>query len=165
MPDTTTIVDRTSRDAVSRDASVRGMQTRNPEEFRKLEWRPADALPMPKAPPGVHYRYVRKSIRAEQDVNNFGRYMREGWVTVPLSEHPELETSVEPSARNSNLIQIGDLILCKISEEVVRARNEYYQAMNSRQMEAVDKNLMRENDPRMPLFSQRETKVSFGKGS
>jgi hypothetical protein len=37
--------------------------------------------------------------------------------------------------------------------------------MNARQMEAVDNNLMRENDPRMPLFNNRESKVAFGKGS
>lgn len=156
---------RVPREQQTRDNEVRGLQERDPENFRKYQWKPADALPMPKAPPGVHYRYVRRSIRGEQDVNNFGQYMREGWVTVPLSDHPELETSVEPSAVNSGLIQIGDLILCKIAKETVEARDRYFSEMNARQMEAVDNNLMRENDPRMPLFNERETKVSFGKGS
>jgi hypothetical protein len=32
-------------------------------------------------------------------------------------------------------------------------------------MEAVDNNLMRQNDPRMPLFNERKTETSrFGKG-
>jgi hypothetical protein len=30
---------------------------------------------------------------------------------------------------------------------------------------SVDNNLMRENDPRMPLFNERKTNVTFGKGA
>jgi len=156
---------RTARDTQARDNSVRGLQERNSEEFRKHQWKPAEALPMPKAPPGLHYRYIRKSIGAYQDVNNFGRAMREGWVPVPLSDHPEMEASVDPSAKNGGNIEIGALVLCKIPKETVVARNNYYSEFTNRQMEAVDNNLMRENDPRMPLFSDRETKVSsFGRG-
>jgi len=156
---------RTPRDTQNRDAAIRGLQERDPEGFRKHVWKPADALPMPEAPPGWHYRYVRKSIHGEPDVNNFGRYMREGWVTVPLTDHPELGTSINPDAKNSGLIEIGALILCKIPKETIDSRNEYFSKMNSQQMESVDNNLMRENDPRMPLFNNRESKVSFGKGS
>lgn len=149
----------------TRDAEQRGLQERNPEDFRKYQWASADALPMPKAPPGWHYRYVRKSIGGDQDVNNFGRYMREGWVTVPLADHPELATSINPDAKNSGLIEIGALILCKLPQEKADARNAYFAQMNKQQIESVDNNLMRENDPRMPLFNNRESKVSFGKGS
>ena len=156
---------RAPRETQERDTAIRGLQERDPEGFRKHVWKPADALPMPKAPPGWHYRYVRKSIRADQDVSNFGRYMREGWVTVPLSDHPELTTSINPDAKNSGLIEIGALILCKIPKETADSRNEYFQKMNKQQMDSVDNNLMRENDPRMPLFNNRESKVSFGKGS
>jgi len=156
---------RTARDTQVRDNAVRGLQERNPEEFRKYQWKPAEALPMPKAPPGMHYRYIRKSIGAYQDVNNFGRAMREGWVPVPLADHPEMETSVDPSARSAGNIEIGALVLCKIPTEVIEARNKYFNDFSNRQMEAVDNNLMRENDPRMPLFNNRETKVTpFGKG-
>jgi hypothetical protein len=156
---------RTARDTQVRDNAVRGLQERNPEEFRKYQWKPAEALPMPKAPPGLHYRYIRKSIGAYQDVNNFGRAMREGWVPVPLTDHPDMETSVDASARNAGNIEIGALVLCKIPTEVIEARNKYFNDFSNRQMEAVDNNLMRENDPRMPLFNNRETKVTpFGKG-
>ena len=33
------------------------------------------------------------------------------------------------------------------------------------QMASVDNNLMRENDPRMPLFNDRQSKVTFGQGN
>lgn len=164
MAETTPVDPRQARETQVRDGAVRGMQSRDPESFRKV-WKPAEALPMPKAPPGVHYRYIRKSIAGTPDVNNFGRAMREGWVPVPLKDHPELETSIDPTSKSSGNIEIGALVLCKISKEVVDARNEYFGTMTARQMEAVDRDLMRESDPRMPLFSDRDTKVSFGKGT
>jgi hypothetical protein len=91
--------------------------------------------------------------------------MREGWVTVPLADHPELATSINPDAKNSGLIEIGALILCKIPQETAESRNAYFARMNKQQMESVDNNLMRENDPRMPLFNERKSEVTFGKGS
>jgi hypothetical protein len=32
-------------------------------------------------------------------------------------------------------------------------------------MDAVDNNFMRESDARMPLFAEKRSKVSFGKGT
>lgn len=156
---------RKARETATRETEIRGLQERDAESFRKHQWKPAEALPMPKAPPGWHYRYIRKSIGAEQDVQNFGRAMREGWVPVPLQDHPELALSVDPSAKTSGNIEIGALVLCKIPMEVKEARDKYYTDFSNRQIESVDNNFMRENDPRMPLFNERKTEVSFGKGS
>jgi hypothetical protein len=156
---------RTARENQVRDTAIRGLQERNPEEFRKHQWKPAEALPMPQAAPGWHYRYIRKSIGAWQDVNNFGRAMREGWSTVPLADHPEMEHSVDEAARKAGNIEVGALILCKIPTEMLEARNKYFDDFSTRQMEAVDSNLMRESNPKMPLFNNRETKVTpFGRG-
>jgi hypothetical protein len=55
-------------------------------------------------------------------------------------------------------------MLCKAPKELVEERNEYYRNTNEAQIRSVDNNLMRENDPRMPLFNERSTKVTFGKG-
>ena len=49
---------------------------------------------------------------------------------------------------------------------MVEERNEHYETQTKSQMNSVDNNLMRENDPRMPLFNERTTKVTnFGKGT
>jgi hypothetical protein len=49
---------------------------------------------------------------------------------------------------------------------MIEDRNDYYGAQQSRaQIQSVDNNLMRENDPRMPLFNERKTNVTFGKGT
>ena len=48
---------------------------------------------------------------------------------------------------------------------MVGQRNEFYQKQTDAQMQSVDNNFMRENDSRMPLFKDRQSKVTFGRGS
>ena len=49
--------------------------------------------------------------------------------------------------------------------ELVEERSEHYNTQTRSQMNSVDNNLMRENDPRMPLFNEGKTKVTFGNGT
>jgi hypothetical protein len=72
--------------------------------------------------------------------------------------------AIEQERFKDNVV-IGGLMLCKAPKELVEERNQYYAAQASAQMNSVDNNLMRENDPRMPLFNERKTKVTFGKGT
>ena len=48
--------------------------------------------------------------------------------------------------------------------EQARARHEYYANQAQAQMESVDNHFMRNNDPRMPLFSDRKSSSSRGNG-
>jgi hypothetical protein len=54
-------------------------------------------------------------------------------------------------------------LLCKTPEEFVQQRNSFYAKQTDAQAEAVDNNLMRQSDARMPLFSERKSSSSFGK--
>ena len=56
-------------------------------------------------------------------------------------------------------------MLCKAPRELVEERNEYFDKQTQSQMASVDNNLMRENDARMPLFNDRQSKVTFGQGN
>jgi hypothetical protein len=47
----------------------------------------------------------------------------------------------------------------------VRQRNDYYAQQSRSQTEAVDNSFMRQSDARMPLFKERKSTTSFGKGS
>jgi hypothetical protein len=62
-------------------------------------------------------------------------------------------------------VEMGGLMLCKIPTEMAEARAVYYTQQAEGQMTAVDNNLMRQSDPRMPLFNERKSTTSFGKGS
>jgi len=48
---------------------------------------------------------------------------------------------------------------------MVQSRNEWFQNQAQSQTEAVDNNFMRANDARMPLFADKRSGVSFGKGT
>jgi hypothetical protein len=61
-------------------------------------------------------------------------------------------------------IEIGGLLLCKTPVEFTQQRDAYYAQQAEGQMQAVDNTFMRENDPRMPMFKERSSKVTFGKG-
>jgi hypothetical protein len=69
------------------------------------------------------------------------------------------------SGRYPDSIEIGGLLLCKTPTEFTEQRNAFYQRQANEQMASVDNSFMRENDPRMPLFKERRSEVSFGRGS
>ena len=70
---------------------------------------------------------------------------------------------VEQERFKDNVV-IGGLMLCKAP--VNSLKNVcLLQRTSQSQMSSVDNNLMRENDPRMPLFNERKTKVTFGNGT
>jgi hypothetical protein len=99
------------------------------------------------------------------DPTNTSSKLREGWEPVKAVDHPELQMHADPQSRFKDCIEIGGLLLCKAPAEMVKQRNEYYRKMADAQMDAVDNNFMKSNDPRMPLFSEKRTSVSFGRGT
>ena len=93
------------------------------------------------------------------------RSLREGWEPVPVEEQPKFRLLVDPTSRYKDNIEIGGLLLCKTPKEFVQQRNDFYARQTSAQTEAVDNNLMRQSDPRMPLFNERKSSTSFGRGT
>ena len=81
--------------------------------------------------------------------------------------HPEISAdfSAFGLAPENDLIEIGGLILCKTTKENLDQQKAYYEDFTQRQTQSVDNNFLRENDPRMPLFKEGRSKVSFGSGS
>jgi hypothetical protein len=141
----------------------RELDTRETAE-RTKQWRPAELLPEPDKEAGFKYRWIRVSMNGQSDARNLSRAIREGWEPVRIEEQPRMKLLVDPNSRFKDNIEIGGLVLCKTPEELVDQRNKYYADQTKAQTDAVDNNLMRENDPRMPLFNERKTNVSFGKG-
>jgi len=131
---------------------------------RKQAWRRPELLPSPDPEPGYVYRWIRLSTQGQADPTNVSSKLREGWEPVLAKSHPEIFLSGIENERFKDNIVIGGLILCRAPEEMVEERNAYYQAQAQGQMTAVDNNLMRENDPRMPIFNDRKSTVTFGKG-
>lgn len=131
---------------------------------RQAQWAPAALLPEIKKEAGWAYRWIRTSMAGQSDATNVSSKMREGWEPVKLSEHPELKLYIDSNTRIPDSVEVGGLMLCKTPEEFVDQRTAYYNNQTQSQTEAVDNSFMKENDARMPLFSQKSSKTSFGKG-
>ena len=149
---------------MAENRTPREIETRE-KVVRKKAWTRPEVLPTPNPEPGYKFHWVRISTRGESDAMNVSSQLRQGWVPVKASDHPEIFLAHVESDRFKDNIVIGGLLLCKASEEMVEERNDYYQQQAEAQIKSVDHNFMRENDPRMPLFNERKTKVTFGRGS
>jgi hypothetical protein len=140
----------------------REVETRDKSE-RLQQWAPAELLPEPVKIPGYKYHWVRISTLGAADPRNLSAKLREKWEPVPMEEQPEMQLLIDPNSRFKDNIEIGGLLLCKTPEEFVQQRNSFYAKQTDAQAEAVDNNLMRQSDARMPLFSERKSSSSFGK--
>ena len=143
---------------------AREQETRE-QDVRKRSWEPPNVLPTPRPEPGYEFHWVRISIRGEADPRNISLKLQEGWEPVKASDHPEIFVAGVENAYFKDNIVIGGLMLCKTPTDFVEDRNKFFNTQAADQMRTVDNNLMRENDPRMPLFNERKTKVTFGRGS
>ena len=142
----------------------RELETRE-RTTRKKAWQRPETLPSPNPEPGYKYHWVRVSTQGLVDATNVSSKLREGWEPVKAVDHPEITIVTIENERFKDNIVIGGLMLCKAPKELVAERNAYFSEQADAQIKSVDNNLMRENDPRMPLFNDRKTKVTFGKGN
>jgi hypothetical protein len=141
--------DRTPRDLKSRDKSARAVYV------------PPSNLPDPTPEPGWVYHWVATHVMGQENRTNVSQKMREGWVPVKAVDHPELLLTGNDKTGN---VEIGGLMLCKMPSDLYRSRQEYYSGQAQNQMDSVDNHFMRNNDPRMPLFSDRKSSTTKGGG-
>ena len=147
-------------------------QNRKPREqdsravaARQMAWRPPETLPSPDPREGVTHRWVRTSMMGSADAANISSKLREGYEPCKAEDYPELMMHATTEGRFKGNIEVGGLVLCRIPNEFLKQREQYYANQNKSQMESVDNSFMRDNDPRMSKFSEKSTKVSFGSGS
>jgi len=146
------------------DRTPRNLETRA-SELRPAFWRPPELLPEPDKQAGYVYRWIRVSLNGNADPRNVSAKLREGWEPVKLEEQPQFQMLIDPNSRFKDNVEVGGLLLCKIPEEFMKQRAAHFDDISRKQTESVDNNLMRQSDPRMPLFNERRSTVSFGKGS
>ena len=150
----TEAVTRKPREASSRAAAE-----------RPTSWRPPETLPSPSPREGWTHRWVRISMVGVADPSNVSSKLREGYEPCKAEDYPEMMLHETTDGRFKGNIEVGGLMLCRIPSEFLKQREAYYANQNKSQMESVDNNFLRESDPRMPLFSDRKSKVTFGSGS
>jgi hypothetical protein len=145
---------RKSRDSETRAATA-----------RPTKWMPPQLLPDPLPEEGYAFRWIRVSTLNKDDPTNLSSKLREGWEPVKATDHPEIRLFGMASGHFPDSVVVGGLMLCKTPVEFTEQRDAHFRQMSEQQMNSVDNTYMRGNDPRMPLFKERSTKVTFGKGT
>lgn len=146
------------------DRTPRTAQTRETGE-RKRSWQRQSMLPTPEPRDGLKFRWVRTASLGQADMTNVSRRFREGYVPVKATEFPELHIMSDVDSRFPENIEVGGLLLCAIPADTADDRTQGQVQEARQQMEAVDRNYMRESDPRMPVLApERSSRTTFGKG-
>jgi len=143
---------------------TRELTTRAVQE-RPKQWMQPELLPEPDKQPGYNYRWIRVSTMNNADPRNLSAKLREGWEPVALEEQPKFRLLADPNSRFKDNIEVGGLLLCKTPTEFVDQRNNHFAKVTQSQTDAVDNSFMRQSDARMPLFQERKSSSSFGKGT
>ena len=132
---------------------------------RPSRWTQPTGLPTPEPEEGYAFRWVRTALLGQFDPTNTSAKFREGWEPVKAESQPQMHVFADPNSRFKGNIEIGGLLLCKIPKEFMEQRAAFYHRASEDQIKAVDNSFMQTNDARMPLFSERNSGVSFGRGS
>jgi len=143
------------------DRTPRKSNTRDNESRRK-PWAPPRHLEAPTPPDGFVHRWIRVSMRGEEDKMNVHAKLREGWEPVRSDEYPDYEAPVIDDGKYAGVIGQGGLMLCRIPVETAEERTAYYGGRTREQMTAVDQDLMKEQHPSMPISNTRQSRVTFG---
>jgi len=112
-------------------------------------------------------RWIRISIRNQEDYQNVGKRTAEGWEFVQAEEVPEMlqSSDVREGGRYEGAVCRGDLALAKMPAELAESRQEFYENRSREMVDAVNAQLMNSSDSRMPISNQSRTQISRGKQS
>jgi len=143
---------------------TRELTTRAVQE-RPKQWMQPELLPEPDKQPGYNYRWIRVSTMNNADPRNLSAKLREGWEPVAIEEQPKFRLLADPQSRFKDNIEVGGLLPCKTPTDFVDQRNAHFAKVTQSQTDAVDNSFMRQSDARMPLFQERKSSSSFGKGT
>ncbi len=140
----------------------RANDTRSKSERPKV-WVPPSSLDAPPAPDGFRYRWIRAEVVGYQDTKNITSRLREGYELVRAEEVENAsDYPVLDEGKYKGVIGVGGLLLAKVPEEIAKQRQDYMTSRHEERNEAVDNDLMKEQDSRMPINIERQSRVTFG---
>ena len=151
---------------------IRSNETRE-TETREEEWtfEEPDALQIPESVQArfdgeqMSLRWIRISVRGQDDISNVGKRLQEGWVFVTPDEVPEMGVTsfVREDGRYQGTVCRGDLALAKMPSGKVKARQRFYEKKANDQMDAVNAQLMKNSDSRMPISNTSKSVTTKGR--
>ena len=142
---------KTSRAAVTRS------KTERPKEYK-----PPSSLDAPPAPDGFRHRWIRAESLGFNDSKNIHGRLRSGYELVRADEYDDGESyPIVMDGKYAGVIGVGGLLLARIPEELAQSRVAYQKRQTEGQDEAVENDLLKDQDKRMPMKFERSSK-NFG---
>ena len=139
----------------------RASQTRDKTAHKKV-WTPPSSLDAPPAPTGFQHRWIRAESLGFNDSKNIQGRLRSGYELVRSDEYPDSEYPVVEDGKYKGVIGVGGLLLARVPDEIVKQRGEYYAKQHNDKVEALDKDLLKEQHQSMPIDIDRQSRVTFG---
>ena len=140
----------------------RANDTRSKSESPKV-WVPPSSLDAPPAPDGFRYRWIRAEVAGFQDTKNVTGRLREGYELVRAEEVENAsDYPVLDEGKYKGVIGVGGLLLAKVPVEIAKQRQDYMTSRHDERNEAVENDLLKEQDSRMPINVERQSRVTFG---
>jgi len=142
---------KTSRAAVTRS------KTERPKEYK-----PPSSLDAPPAPDGFRHRWIRAESMGFNDTKNIHGRLRSGYELVRADEYDDKSYPTVLDGKYAGVIGVGGLLLARIPEELAQSRMDYQMKQTEGQDESVENDLLKDQDKRMPIKIDRNSKHTFG---
>ena len=139
----------------------RASQTRA-KTAQKVVWTPPSSLDAPPAPAGFHHRWISAETMGFDDSKNMAGRIRSGYELVRADAYPGSDYPVMNEGKYKGIIGVGGLLLARIPEEIVKARDDYFKKVTQDKDEAIESDLLKDQHPSMPINAERQTRVTFG---
>ena len=139
----------------------RAAETRTKTE-RPKEYKPPSSLDAPPAPDGFRHRWIRAESLGFNDQKNIHGRLRSGYELVRADEYKDSDYPIVTDGKYAGVIGVGGLLLARIPEELAQPRIDYQKSLSEGQDEAIENDLLRDQDKRMPIKIDRNSKQTFG---
>ena len=126
-------------------------------------WTPPSYLDTPNAPDGFRHRWGRAEILGFVDTKNIQGRLRSGYELVRVDEYPNDDFPAIQDGKYAGVIGHGGLVLTRVPEEIARQRQTYFEKQAQDQVDALDNDLMKEQDRRMPINIDKQSRTFGGK--
>ena len=109
--------------------------------------------------------WLRMTLKGKDDVKHIGKKLQEGWVFVDLADVPEMSATsvVKDEGRYAGVVCRGDVGLAKITTGKYEARSKVYRYKSTAINQAIEAQLMGNNNSRMPISNNSKSKVVTGR--
>ena len=138
-------------------AAITRSKTERPKEYK-----PPSSLDAPTAPDGFRHRWIRAESMGFNDTKNIHGRLRSGYELVRADEYDSDTYPTVLDGKYAGVIGVGGLLLARIPEELAQSRMDYQKKQTEGQDESVETDLLRDQDKRMPIKIDRNSKHTFG---